>query len=125
MNALSFTGITIITFALVSYSIAIKSENKNRRIIPCVLIFITLGVVLDVTATIFLILGSWNSSISFPGFVALTALMLMLIAFVRVWQAYKKTGRRGYVTKGLHLYTQFAYLCWVVAYFLSSLHIAS
>jgi len=125
MNTLSFTGITIVTFALVSYSIAIKSENKNRRIIPRVLIFITLGVVFDVTATIFLILGSRNSSVTFPGFVAFSALVLMLIAFVRVWKAYRKSGRRGYVTRGLHLYTQYAYLCWVVAYFLSSLQLMS
>lgn len=125
MNTFSFTGITIFTFALVSYSIAIRSENKNRRIIPRVLIFITLGVVLDVTATIFLLLGSRNSSITYPGFVACSALILMLIAFVRVWKAYRKAGRRGYVTRGLHLYTQYAYLCWVVAYFLSSLHVVT
>ncbi|MCK5066650.1 MAG: hypothetical protein KAR16_04405 [Bacteroidales bacterium] len=51
MNALSITGATIVTLALISYSIGIISEQVKRKIIPRVLIFITLGVVLDVTAT--------------------------------------------------------------------------
>ncbi len=123
MNTLSFIGTTIVTFALISYSIAIKSENENRRIIPRVLVFITLGVALDITATIFLILGSGNSALTFHGFFAYSALFLMLIALVKIWQAYSKSGTRGDITKGLHLYTRFAYLWWVVAYFLSSLNV--
>ena len=51
MNPLSVSGAIIVTFALISYSIGIKSEHLKRKIIPSVLVFITLGVVLDVTAT--------------------------------------------------------------------------
>ena len=79
MNALSVTGATIVTLALISYSIGIISEQVKRKMIPRVLIFITLGVVLDITATIFMILGSKNSPFTSHGFIGYSALFLMLI----------------------------------------------
>ena len=65
MNTLSTIGATIVTLALISYSIGIISEQVSKKIIPRVLIFITLGVVLDVTATVFMILGSTNSPFTY------------------------------------------------------------
>ena len=121
MNPLSFTSATIVTFALISYSIGIKSQNEKRKIIPRVLVFITLGVILDVTATIFLILGSNKSPFTIHGYIACSALLIMLIELVKIWKAYNKSGTRGEVTKGLHLYTRFAYIWWVIAYFIGSL----
>ncbi len=121
MNALSVTGATIVTLALISYSIGIISEQVKRKIIPRVLIFITLGVVLDVTATIFMILGSKNSPFTLHGFIGYSALFLMLIELVKVWRAYNKSGMRADVPKGLHMYSRFAYIWWVVAYITGSL----
>ncbi len=121
MNALSITGATIVTLALIFYSIGIISEQVKRKIIPRVLIFITLGVVLDVTATIFMILGSKNSPFTLHGFIGYSALFLMLIELVKIWRAYNKSGMRADVPKGLHMYSRFAYIWWVVAYITGSL----
>lgn len=121
MNTLSITGAIIVTFALISYSIGIISEQLKRKLIPRVMVFITLGVVLDVTATIFMILGSKNSPFTIHGFVGYSALLVMLIELVKVWQVYKKSGMNANVPKGLHLYSRFAYIWWVIAYITGSL----
>lgn len=121
MNPLSITGAVIVTFALISYSIGIRSGHVNRQIIPRVLVFISLGVVLDVTATIFTILGSTNSPFTIQRFIGYSALFLMLIELVNIWRVYNKSGIRADVPKGLYLYSSYAYIWWVVAYFAGSL----
>jgi uncharacterized repeat protein (TIGR03987 family) len=121
MNSLSMTGATIVTLALISYSIGIISEQVKKKIIPRVLIFITIGVVLDVTATVFMILGSKNSPFTVHGFIGYSALFLMLIELVRIWRAYNSFGIRADVPKSVHLYSRFAYIWWVVAYITGSL----
>jgi len=121
MNTLSIIGATIVTLALISYSIGIITEQVKKKIIPRVLIFITLGVVLDITATAFMILGSKNSPFTPHGFIGYSALLLMLIELVRIWRAYNKLGMGADVPKGVHLYSRYAYIWWVVAYITGSL----
>jgi uncharacterized repeat protein (TIGR03987 family) len=121
MNTLSIIGATIVTLALISYSIGIISEQVKKKLIPRVLIFITLGVVLDITATAFMILGSKNSPFTPHGFIGYSALFLMLIELVRIWQTYNKLGMNADVPKGVHLYSRYAYIWWVVAYITGSL----
>ena len=53
MNLYSLTGIITVQAALVSYSIAIISEQRKRLVTRKVLTFLTLGVLLDITATAF------------------------------------------------------------------------
>lgn len=121
MNTLSIIGATIVTLALISYSIGIITEQVKKKLIPRVLIFITLGVVLDITATVFMILGSKNSPFTPHGFIGYSALFLMLIELVRIWQTYNKLGMNAEVPKGVHLYSRYAYIWWVVAYITGSL----
>ena len=121
MNTLSIAGAIIVTLALISYSIGIISEQLKRKIIPRVLVFITLGVVLDVTATLFMILGSKNSPFTAHGFIGYSALVVMLIELVRIWRVYNREGINGDVPKDLHLYSRVAYIWWVVAYITGSL----
>jgi uncharacterized repeat protein (TIGR03987 family) len=121
MNTLSIAGAIIVTLALISYSIGIISEQLKKKIIPRVLVFLTLGVVLDVTATIFMILGSKNSPFTIHGFIGYSALIVMLIELVRIWRVYNREGINGDVPRGLHLYSRVAYVWWVVAYITGSL----
>jgi len=121
MNTLSIIGATIVTLALISYSIGIITEQVKKKLIPRVLIFITLGVILDITATAFMILGSKNSPFTPHGFIGYSALFLMLIELVRIWQTYNKLGMNADVPKGVHLYSRYAYIWWVVAYITGSL----
>ena len=121
MNTLSIIGATIVSLALISYSIGIISEQVKKILIPRVLIFITMGVVLDFTATVFMILGSKNSPFTLHGFIGYSALFLMLIELVRIWKTYNKLGMNTEVPRSVHLYSRYAYIWWVVAYITGSL----
>lgn len=121
MNSLSIIGATIVTLALISYSIGIISEQLKKKLIPRVLVFLTLGVILDVTATVFMILGSKNSPFTFHGFIGYSALLVMMIELVRIWRLYLKSGINTEVPKRLHRYSRYAYLWWVVAYVTGSI----
>lgn len=121
MNGLSITGASIVTLALISYSIGILSEQFRKKFIPRVLIFITLGVILDVTATVCMILGSRNSPFTFHGFIGYSALLAMLIELIRIWHSYNRLGMGAEVPRSVHLYSRYAYVWWVIAYITGSL----
>lgn len=121
MNTLSTIGASIVTLALISYSIGIISEQVKKTLIPRVLIFITIGVTLDVTATVFMILGSRNSPFTVHGFIGYSALLVMMIELTRIWRTYLKNGLNAQVPKSVHLYSRYAYIWWVVAYITGSL----
>ncbi len=121
MNILSIIGATIVTLALISYSIGIITEQRKKKLIPRVMIFISAGVFLDITATVFMILGSKNSPFTIHGFIGYSALLLMLVELVRIWRVYNTSGTGAEVPRGLHLYSRFAYIWWVVAYITGSL----
>ncbi len=114
-------GATIVTLALISYSIGVITEQKKHKVVKTVLAFITIGIVLDVTATICMIIGSTNSPFTFHGFLGYSALLVMLIDVVMIWRFYNKNGSDLEVPKKLHRYTLYAYLWWVVAYITGSM----
>lgn len=114
-------GATIVTLALISYSIGVLTEQKKHKVIKTVLAFVTIGIVLDVTATICMIIGSTNSPFTFHGFLGYSALLVMLIDVILIWSFYKKNGSDLEVPKKLHRYTLYAYLWWVIAYITGSM----
>ena len=121
MNTLSTIGAGIVTLALISYSIGIITEQVKKTLIPRVLIFITIGVTLDITATVFMILGSRNSPFTAHGFIGYSALLVMIIELTRIWRTYQKKGLNAEIPKSVHLYSRYAYIWWVVAYITGSL----
>ena len=121
MNTISILGAVIVTLALVAYSLGVVGEQRKHKLVKSVLLFMTLGIVLDVTATICMILGSSNSPFTFHGFLGYSALLAMLIDVLLIWQFYKKNGSEIEAPKKLHKYTLFAYIWWVVAYITGSM----
>jgi hypothetical protein len=121
MNSLSTTGAVMVTMALVSYSIAISSEQIKRKIIRRVMIFITLGVLLDISATVFMILGSRNSPFTVHGIIGYSALSVMLVEGSLLWSLYRRKGIGTDVPFRLHRYSLMAYIWWVVAYITGSI----
>jgi hypothetical protein len=77
------------------------------------LTFLTLGVILDITSTVLMILGS--SHITIHGFIGWSALAVMLTDAVLVWR-HRIAQKEAAVSRGLNLYTRYAYTWWVVAY---------
>jgi len=116
MNTLLLVGSIVVFLALTSYSIAIITEQIKRKISNRVLIFLTLGISLDIIATLCMIIGSPNSPFTIHGFIGYSALAVMLIDAIAIWNFKLKNDSEAVVGKKLHLYSLFAYLWWVVAF---------
>ena len=124
MNQLSIIGAVIVTLALISYAIAIISEQRSSIISKKVLFFLTFGVILDITATLFMILGSTNSPFTFHGFIGYSALAAMLIDCILIWRAVNHKGLNSSTPRKLHIYSRYAFVWWIIAYITGSLLVA-
>jgi hypothetical protein len=117
MNTYSMIGAGIVIFALLSYSLAIITEQRKKLVTSFVLRFLTAGLVLDVTATIFMIIGSTKTAFSLHGILGYSALAFMLTDTILIWRFYLADKMDDTVPRGLHLYSRIAYVWWVVAFF--------
>lgn len=124
MKIISIIGAGVVTLALLSYSIAIITEQRKTIITKKILTFLSIGVFLDITATICMIIGSQNTPFTFHGFIGYSALVAMIIDMSLIWKSYFKNGLNSIVNKGLHRYSLIAYIWWVVVYITGSLLIA-
>jgi hypothetical protein len=113
LNPTIVKAVIVVTCALVSYSIAVITEQRKSSITKFVLTFLTLGVTLDITSTVLMIMGS--SGITYHGFIGWSALLVMLIDAILIWRYWLK-NKSAAVSRGLNLYTRYAYAWWVVAY---------
>jgi uncharacterized repeat protein (TIGR03987 family) len=114
MNIYTLIGSITITAALLAYSVAVITEQVKKKINKVVLTFLTLAVLLDITATICMILGSSNSAFTLHGAIGYSALFAMLIDLYLIWKNYLKYGEN--TSKSIHLYSLIAYIWWIVAY---------
>ncbi len=122
MNIYILIGSTTVTAALLSYSTAVITEQIKKKINNVVLIFLTIGIILDITATSFMIYGSSNSAFTLHGFIGYSALLVMLIDTFLIWRNYLKFGQ--IIKKTIHKYSAAAYLWWVTAYITGGLLVA-
>ena len=116
MNIFISYGTKIVVLALIAYSIAILTEQKTHRVSNRVLMFLTLGIILDIAATTFMILGSGNTPFTLHGFIGYSSLGAMLIDTVLIWKHRLKSSVPEEVPKGLHLYSRYAYIWWIIAF---------
>jgi EamA domain-containing membrane protein RarD len=115
MNSILMQAVIVVTFALIFYSIAVITEQRKGTISKRVLIFITAGIIFDIASTTLMIIGSRKIPITIHGFIGYSALLVMLIDTILIWQSWR--GNRGFlVSKGLNMYTRLAYSWWVIAY---------
>lgn len=116
MNLFIQIGSSVVVFALISYSIGIITEQRIKRISKKVITFVTLGVLLDITATIFMIIGSDKGGFTLHGFIGYSSLLGMFIDVILMWVRILRNGINSEVPKSLHLYTRYAYIWWVLAF---------
>ena len=116
MNPTLMAGTGIVTCALIFYSIAVITEQRKHIITRFILTFLTAGIVLDVTATAFMIVGSHHIPITLHGVLGYTALSGMLVDTVLIWKFWRSPNRNKAVPSKLHFYTRLAYGWWVLAY---------
>ena len=116
MNIFISYGTKIVVLALIAYSVAILTEQKIHHVSNRVLIFLTLGIILDIVATTFMILGSGNTPFTLHGFIGYSSLGAMLIDTVLIWRHRLKSSATEEVPKRLHLYSRYAYIWWIIAF---------
>lgn len=124
MNPLLQTGTTIVIFALISYSIAIITEQRKGLASRKVLLFLSIGVLLDMIATTFMILGSSKGGFTLHGFIGYSSLLGMFIDAVLMWRYQQKNGFDARLPKSIHLYSRYAYIWWVLAFITGGLLVA-
>jgi hypothetical protein len=121
MNPLSIVGAFIITFALLSYGIGSIAIQRFKIITPGVLIFLTFGVLLDIVAVTFMIIGSTKGLFTPHGILGYTAMLTMIIDLFLIWRFYLENGFDKTIHKSLLTYSKFAYAWWLIAYVTGSL----
>jgi uncharacterized repeat protein (TIGR03987 family) len=113
-------AVVVVTCALVFYSIGVITEQRNKAVSRRVLVFLTGGVALDISATALMILGSTNYPFTVHGFLGYAALLLMLIDAVLIWRHWLRQGGTA-IARQLNIYTRFAYGWWVIAYIVGAI----
>ena len=122
LNISILTGTITVTAALLSYSIAVITEQIKKKITKVVLIFLTLGITLDIIATSFMIYGSSNSAFTLHGILGYSALLAMVIDTYLIWKNYLKFGEK--ISNSIHRYSLLAYIWWVIAFITGGLLVA-
>jgi hypothetical protein len=124
MNKFSLFGIIIVQLALICYSIAIITEQRKKLVSAFVLSFLTIGVIFDITATAFMILGSSHGIFTLHGILGYSSLVGMFTDSVIIWRFYKTNPTGTVVTRAVHLFSRFAYIWWIAAYITGALLVA-
>ena len=124
MKTASIIGSMIVTLALVFYSIGFAKERKKKIISSGILFFYTIGISLDITATICMIIGSSKGLVTIHGLIGYSSLLGMLIDTILLWRYNIKHGAGQLVNKGLHLYSRISFIWWIIAYITGGLIVA-
>lgn len=120
MNTTLIIGANIVTIALISYSIAFILIVRKKIINNPILVFQSLGLFLDVTATVFMIAGSPNSPFTLHGFIGYSSLTMMIVDTSLIWRHHKKFPGQS-LNRRLHIFSRVAYIWWIAAFVTGSL----
>ncbi len=116
MKLILIVGTTVVNLALISYSIAVFKQRKFKALNKQVMSFLTIGVILDISATICMVLGSSKGGMTLHGFIGYSSLLGMLID---TFFSYKKVLGNGIgvaTNSKFNRNTTIAYAYWVIAY---------
>jgi uncharacterized repeat protein (TIGR03987 family) len=116
MKPILVAGSLIVTLALISYSIGFLSEAGKKIFNRKVLVFLALGLLLDIAGTACMIIGSSNNAFTNHGLIGYSALLGMLIDNILFWNLWHKKGLEIKVPTSIHFYSLVAYSWWVVVY---------
>ena len=121
MKTILIIGTSIVNLALISYSIAVITEQRRHTLSKKVLVFLSMGLIFDITATILMIIGSENPAFTLHGLLGYSSLTGMLIDAILLWRLRIRSGIKSKVPKSLHWYTRLAYIWWLMAYITGAL----
>lgn len=115
MSPILIAGTIIVNLALVSYALGILSEQRSHRVSRRTLTFLVVGVILDLTATACMIIGSSRGVFTLHGLLGFSSLAAMLTETVLAWRHRRLFGD-DLVPPWLHRYSRLAFGWWLIAY---------
>ena len=124
MKTFSIIGSIVVLHALLFYSIGFYRLQRKRVINKRVLFAYSLGLVLDVAATVLMILGSTKGLFTLHGALGYSALLGMGVDIVLLWRHFKYNLLNEKVNLKINLYSKIAYSWWVVAFITGGLMVA-
>lgn len=116
-NPALISGMIIVNFALIFYTMAIIVQFKKRRASKTLLVFFSTGVCLDIISTVFMIIGSRRIPVTLHGFIGYAALCAMLYDAVMLWIYRIRNGISSSLSRRIHILSSCAYSFWIIAYF--------
>jgi uncharacterized repeat protein (TIGR03987 family) len=116
MKPILIAGSSIVTLALISYTISFFKFHRKKSITSTILTFQTTGLIFDVTATTLMIIGSENSPFTLHGMLGYSALTIMIVDTSIFW-----SRRRAKEHKSLLTYSTIAWIWWILAYITGSI----
>jgi len=116
MNTLLITGTIMVTFALICYTLAIIFEQRKHILTRMFAAFLFTGFIFDFISTLFMISGSKNGPFTIHGLIGYTSLLGMFFACVLILRILKANGFHNQISRKIHVYTNIAYIWWVISY---------
>ena len=116
MKLILIIATATVNLALISYSVAIITEQVRHRISKRTMLLLSTGLALDIAATCMMIIGSENSAFTIHGILGYSSLTAMLIDAILLWRIRIRNGAGSEVPKPVHIYTRIAYIWWIMAY---------
>jgi len=120
LTPILIAGTIIVNLALLFYTIGVVTEQRRRQVTGKVLLFLAVGVIFDITATVCMIIGSTKTPFSLHGRLGYSSLAGMTVETILAWRHRQRNGDAE-VPRGLHLYSRLAYGWWVLAYITGAL----
>jgi hypothetical protein len=118
MKPIVIFGTIIVHLALLSYGAGIIVEQVKHKVTRFVLVFLGLGLLFDVVATVCMIIGSGRGFITTHGLLGYSCLLVMAVDSVLVFIHYFKNGTQR-VSPSLHLFSRYAFTWWVVGAYIT------
>jgi hypothetical protein len=116
MPKVTIAGIIFVHIALILYTLFIIFENRKQKTTKSVLVFITLAVIFDVTATICMMIGTTRTYFTFHGIMGYIGLLLMVADAVLLWKYKLKYGVEILISKSLNSFSKITYIWWIIAF---------
>lgn len=116
MSPILIAGTTIVNLALISYTVFIIKQRKAKTLTKSVLFFLSMGVVFDISATIFMITGSSTGGISLHGLIGYSSLTGMLLEVYFSYKVKLKQGINATLSPKFIRISTIVYAYWVLAY---------
>ena len=122
MSPILRLGVSVVVLALACYTLGVVAVQRSGHVSARAARLLLAGVVFDVTATAFMIVGS-GRLLTLHGVIGYSALAAML---ADTWFAFRHRRQHADAPtpRWLHLYTRAAYGWWVVAFVTGGLLVA-